>query len=500
MLHPTSLPGPYGIGELGPAAYQWIDFLSETRTHLWQVLPLGPTGYGDSPYQCFSAFAGNPYLISFQELIESGLCRREWLAEIPDFSPDRVDYGLLIPWKLSILERVFDAFDDRQFPVVKQEFDQFRAIHQHWLPDFCLFMALKDHHRGEPWWGWAKGVRDRDPREIDRAREELEGEVRRHEFLQFLFFRQWLKLKAYAREHGVKIIGDIPIFVARDSADVWANPHLFHLDEKGSPTVVAGVPPDYFSPTGQLWGNPIYNWKAHEADNYRWWIERFESVLGMVDIIRLDHFRGFAAAWEVPAGEETAEKGKWVRGPGSAFFRRIEGALGHLPILAEDLGVITPDVVAIREEFKLPGMKVLVFAFDSGPVNPFLPHNHEPDSVIYTGTHDNDTVLGWYERIDEEERFFYHQYLGFSGKEPNWELIRTAWASVGVYAMAPAQDILGLDNQARMNYPSRPAGNWQWRMKAGALDQEIVRRLSELNQIYSRDRWDRDEVQEEDLY
>ena len=489
LLHPTSLPGPYGIGDLGPEAYRWVDFLLESRTQLWQILPLGPTGFGDSPYQCFSAFAGNPYLVSFGQLEETGLWDSEMAAEMPDFPSDRVDFGTLIPWKLEALEGVFNRFKAGTYEELNAGLERFKLEQKEWLGDFALFMALKEDHGGAPWWEWELPLRVRDPEVIARVRTDKSEAVERHEFYQFLFFDQWNRLKEYASSRGIKLIGDLPIFVALDSADVWSNPRLFYLDEDGNPTVVAGVPPDYFSPTGQLWGNPLYRWEAHAEDGYRWWVARLQAVLAMVDIIRLDHFRGFAAAWHVPAGEETAVRGAWVDGPGDEFFQKIKEELGDLPLIAEDLGVITPDVTAIREKYALPGMKVMVFAFDSGPVSQFLPHNHRLDHVVYTGTHDNDTTLGWYLRIEEKERSFFHQYLRYAGDEPNWEMIRAAWASVGVFALAPAQDFLGLDNRARMNYPSKPSGNWQWRMLPQAFNGAIAERIAYLNQLYDRDTW-----------
>jgi 4-alpha-glucanotransferase len=409
------------------------------------------------------------------------------LAEMPEFKPETVDFGALIPWKVSVLEEIYKRFKAGRFPEIEDGLGKFKDDENEWLDDFALFMALKDRQAGAPWWEWDAPIRSRQPEEIARARQILSDEIAKHEFLQFLFFDQWKKIRDYARSGGIKLVGDIPIFVALDSADVWSNPNLFHVDKAGAPTVVAGVPPDYFSETGQLWGNPLYRWEAHAEDGYRWWVARLKSVFSLVDFIRLDHFRGFAAAWHVPAGEETAVKGSWVKGPGGGFFQKIKDEFGSLPLIAEDLGVITPDVTAIREKYGLPGMQVMVFAFDSGPVNQFLPHNHRPDHVVYTGTHDNDTAIGWYRRIGVKERSFFHHYLNYSGDEPNWELIRAAWASVGVFALAPAQDILGLGNEARMNYPSRPSGNWQWRMLPQAFDDGIAARIAELNQTYARD-------------
>ncbi len=505
LLHPTSLPGPCGIGDLGPAAFQFVDFLAETGTALWQVLPLGPTGYGDSPYQCFSAFAGNPYLISPDALLEDGLLYQEDLADPPPFPADRVDYGAVIPWKLHLLNTAYRRFRENTLPPspipnsqsptpTLQSLAVFRRDHAAWLDDFALFMAIKEHFGCGAWTDWPAPLRRRDPAALAAFADGHAEEIERHAFWQFLFFRQWEKLRAYARQRGITLIGDIPIFVAHDSADVWAHPELFFLDDDGSPAVVAGVPPDYFSPAGQLWGNPLYRWEVHKRENYAWWIARLRSVLSLVDLVRLDHFRGFAAYWEVPGEAETAENGRWAPGPGADFLAALRESLGivetpvsrGLPIIAEDLGVITPDVDAMRREFDLPGMKVLVFAFDGDPENVFLPHNYTRDCVVYTGTHDNDTALGWYQRVGEKERDFARRYLARDGHDIAWDLIRAAWGSVAVFAIAPMQDLLGLDNRARMNYPGNPSGNWSWRMSPGVLDAALRARLRETNFLYGR--------------
>ncbi|MBU2611336.1 MAG: 4-alpha-glucanotransferase [Chloroflexi bacterium] len=533
LLHPTSLPGPYGIGDLGPQAYAWVDFLAASGCKLWQVLPLGPTGYGDSPYQCFSAFAGNPYLISPDFLLRDDLLHPNDLVEKTDFPAGRVDFGALIPWKLNLLERAFLRFSSDPQPVRRDpstllpgltartgrtSFDIFCAENASWLDDYALFMALKEAHGGGSWENWPEPLRKRDPAALAEARNSLTHHVLRFTFYQFLFFQQWHALKAYANERGVQIIGDIPIFVAYDSADVWAHPELFYLDEDGRPTVVAGVPPDYFSPTGQLWGNPLYRWDVHKATGYTWWLERFRAILKMVDILRLDHFRGFAGYWEVPAGNPTAEIGRWAPGPGLDFLAAVSRALSgeavgvdgcpSMPIIAEDLGLITPDVIAMRDQFGLPGMKILQFGF-SGPDNPFLPHHYPQNCVAYTGTHDNDTARGWYESAPEEERNFALRYLGRE-RSPKlalseiegsltlgaqsetaqsnfaWELIRAVWASVAVYSLSPMQDLLNLGTEARMNYPSRLGGNWGWRMGEGAMSEALQVRLRELNYLYGR--------------
>jgi 4-alpha-glucanotransferase len=486
LLHPTSLPGPYGIGDIGPEAYHWLDFLADAGCSLWQILPLGPTGYGDSPYQCFSAFAGNPYLISPDALLTEDLLHSNDLIEGNDLPQDRVDFGAIIPYKLGILDRAYIRFRQSASADLLDEFNSFQSKEAHWLRDFALFMAIKEAHGGGPWVKWPTPLRGRDPQALADFQEQNWVNIERHAFRQFLFHRQWDKLHRYASDRGIRIIGDIPIFVAHDSADVWANPELFFLDNTGNPTVVAGVPPDYFSPTGQLWGNPLYRWDVHAAADYDWWIARFRAVLSHVDIVRLDHFRGFAAYWEVPGDDETAIKGKWTPGPGADFLKVLQNALGELPIIAEDLGVITPDVVELRDRFNLPGMKILVFAFDGKADNPFLPHNYSNHCVVYTGTHDNDTTLGWYQRVGENERDLARRYLKTDGKDISWDLIRAAWSSVGVFALAPFQDFLKLDNKARMNYPSRLGGNWAWRMPSDALSELLRTRLHEYNFLYGR--------------
>ncbi|HNT23085.1 MAG TPA: 4-alpha-glucanotransferase [Anaerolineales bacterium] len=488
LLHPTSLPSPYGIGDLGPQAHRWLDFLAGTGCGLWQVLPLGPTGYGDSPYQCFSAFAGNPYIISPDALLEEGLLKPEDLADYPKFPDDQVDFGNVIVWKLSVLDQAFLRYKKSAPARIKTALAAFEAEQASWLDDFGLFMALKDAHGGAPWHTWEAPLRDRQPEAMEKARIKYASAIQKQIFRQFLFFSQWSKLRQHAAELGIKIIGDIPIFVAHDSADVWANPGLFFLDDNGKPTVVAGVPPDYFSPTGQLWGNPLYRWNVHAASGYAWWIERIRSTLTLVDILRIDHFRGFAGYWEVKGNAKTAEKGRWLRGPGKAFFKAMRAALGDLPIIAEDLGVITPDVVDLRDSFELPGMKILQFAFGSGPYDPFLPHNYPVNCVVYTGTHDNDTARGWYERVAEPEKQFYRRYLNRDGMGVAWDLIRAVWSSVAVFGLAPMQDFMNLDNTARMNYPGNPSGNWQWRMPEGAFNADLQRSIKELNHMYERDK------------
>ena len=485
LLHPTSLPGPYGIGDLGGHAYRWIDFLAGARQHFWQVLPLGPTGYGDSPYQCFSAFAGNPLLISLEPLAEAGWLRREELHPPSSFPQDKVDYGAVIPYKRDRLHRAYWGFRQRALEGDWTAFHAFCQAEAHWLDDFALFMALKDHFQ-TAWNEWPRDIRLRQPQAMEHYRRTLANEIDEHRFIQWLFFQQWDALKMYAHKQGIRIIGDIPIFVAYDSADVWAHPDLFYLDEEGHPTVVAGVPPDYFSPTGQLWGNPLYRWDVLAQQGYRWWIDRLRATLRMVDIVRLDHFRGFAAYWEIPAGMPTAEIGRWVPGPGDELFRALREALGELPIIAEDLGVITPDVEALRERWGFPGMKVLQFAF-SGPDNPYLPHNYTSTNwVVYTGTHDNDTTIGWFRQLDEETRAYVRAYLDRDGSDIAWDLMRLAWQSVAKLAVVPLQDVLRLGSEARMNTPGRLGGNWAWRFRWDQVTLALGEALADMTHVYGR--------------
>ncbi len=486
LLHPTSLPGPDGIGDLGPEAYRWVHFLQETGCKLWQILPLGPTGFGDSPYQCFSAFAGNPYLVSPTLLLEEGLLTPQELSDRPQFSPGQVDFGNVIPWKLTLLDRAFARYEQSKSKVLATELESFAAGQSFWLNDFALFMAIKESLDGVSWSEWPAPLRRREPNALQEFAEKHIGAVQRHIFRQFLFFRQWSALRDYANNAGVRIIGDIPIFVAYDSADAWSHPELFHLDKDGLPKVVAGVPPDYFSPTGQLWGNPLYNWKAHKTDGYAWWIEQFKASLQLVDIIRLDHFRGFAGYWEVPYGNPTAEIGKWVKGPGHSFIKALQEALDGLPIIAEDLGEITPDVIKLREDFDLPGMRILQFAFGSDASDPFLPHNYIENCVAYTGTHDNDTVAGYYQTAPEHEKDFMRRYFARSGEDIARDMVRSIWGSVAVMSIAPMQDFLRLGNRARMNFPGKASGNWGWRMPADALNPGLQQEIKNLNTVYGR--------------
>ncbi|MDT4895307.1 MAG: 4-alpha-glucanotransferase [Acidobacteriota bacterium] len=498
LLHPTSLPGRFGIGDLGDEAYRFVDFLAASEQSLWQVLPLGPTGYGDSPYQCFSAFAGNTLLISPERLVHEGLLSQQDLDAAPDFPDERIDFGNVITFKNALLKQAFERFKQTSDHSLRAYFERFSQQASSWLEDYALYRALKDAQSGKAWNEWEPKLARRDTAALAGEREQLREQIDAQKFYQFLFFKQWAALKAYAHEHGVKLVGDIPIFVARDSADVWMNPDEFKLDEAGNPLVIAGVPPDYFSATGQLWGNPIYNWDKMLRDGFRWWIERVRATLEIFDIVRIDHFRGFAASWEIPGGDKTAERGRWVNVPGRELFTAIKDALGDLPIIAEDLGVITPDVEALRDDFGLPGMRILQFAFGGDTLNHDLPHNYIKNCVVYTGTHDNDTTLGWFTSVAgegstrdseqiERERQFCLNYLNTDGREIHWDFIRAVLASVADTAIIPLQDLLGLGTEARMNLPNSTSGNWGWRYKAGALNDELGERLKKLTQVYGRE-------------
>lgn len=488
LMHPTSFPGRYGIGDLGQAAYDFVDFLKATGQKIWQVMPLNPTGYGDSPYQCFSAFAGNPYLISPDKLVEDKLLNPEDVADVPNFPKQRVDYGPVIDYKVTLLQNAYEGFKKSKKKSLIKAFDEFKKENDFWLKDFALFMAIKTHHGGELWQKWDEKIALREPDAVKKWQKKLADEIEAHAFYQFIFFRQWVELKKYAHHNGVRIMGDIPIFVAYDSSDVWSNREMFFLDEQGSPTVVAGVPPDYFSATGQRWGNPLYNWKFMEKDQFKWWIKRFHYSLNLYDIIRLDHFRGFAAYWEVPATEDTAMNGKWVKAPGLKLFKALREALGKIPIIAEDLGVITPDVDEMRLEFEFPGMKVLQFAFGGDPECPDLPHNFETrNCIVYTGTHDNNTTRGWYlETSTAKERDYVRRYLGIDGHDISWDLIRLAMSSIADLAVFPMQDLLNLGNEARMNFPSTVQGNWSWRLLPDQITDHLRQRLYDMTVMYAR--------------
>lgn len=490
LLHPTSLPGRYGIGDLGKFAYQFVDYLTSIHQKIWQMLPLGPTSYGDSPYQCLSAFAGNPLLISFDRLVEDGWLTEANVAEVPAFPSHRVDFGWVIPYHEEILLRASKRFAETATLMQRSEYETWCEQQHYWLDDFALFMALKNAHGGVSWVEWDVKLAQRAPEALAEAKVTYAEALEHYKFCQWVFFQQWDALRNYAHDKGIRLFGDIPIFVAHDSSDVWANQSLFYLDEVGNPTVIAGVPPDYFSATGQRWGNPLYKWDVMAEDGYSWWIRRIRATLTLVDIMRIDHFRGFDAYWEVPASEPTAMIGQWVPGPGIKFFEVIQASLGKLPIIAEDLGVITPEVIALRDDLSLPGMKVLQFAWGgSGSENSFLPHNHVPNCVVYTGTHDNNTTVGWWldpSETDDSVRNFMQQYLDRPIHEVNWEMIRVGQMSVAHTCVAPMQDILNLGADARMNTPGKPGDNWQWRMSEDDFHHGGKDRLAYLTHLYAR--------------
>ncbi len=483
LLHPTSFPGRWGIGALGREAERFLDWLAEAGAGWWQVLPLGPTSYGDSPYQSFSAFAGNPYLIDPERLIERG-----WLeGETPPNYPSQVDYGWLYQTRWPLLRRAFAGFETQASRQERADLEAFVQAERTWLEDYALFMALKARFGGKPWNEWSPELRDRKPAALAKAREELAYEVAFHEWIQWQFYAEWARTKAYAEARGIRIIGDMPIFVAFDSSDVWANPQYFYLDASGQPTVVAGVPPDYFSETGQLWGNPLYRWEVMEAERFAWWVARIRQALKQCHLVRIDHFRGFEAYWEVPFGRPDAVRGRWVKAPGQQLFEAVRAALGEAPIVAEDLGVITPEVEALRDGFGFPGMKILQFAF-SDETNPFLPHNYPKHGnvIVYSGTHDNDTSLGWFRTAPQAERDFMRGYLAQQGirclseYEVAGALIELAFRSGARLAIVPLQDILGLGPEARMNYPGRLGGNWAWRYQEGDLEAGLAQSLRAL--------------------
>lgn len=503
LLHPTSLPGPYGMGDLGKEAFAFIDFLEASGQTLWQVLPLGPTGYGDSPYASFSTFAGNPLLISLDVLAESGDLSAEDLKTRPTFSAAKAEFGPVQEWKLPLLEKAARSFLSSTDPEKKSGYKKFLKQQSSWLDDFALFMSVKEYYRikadaegleGKTWSNyWDRDIRLREPKAVAAWKTKLADKIEIQKVLQYWFFNQWGALKAYANGKGIKIIGDIPIFVAADSVDVWANRKFFKLDKEGRSTCVAGVPPDYFSATGQLWGNPVYDWKAMKADGFKWWINRIQAMRALVDIIRIDHFRGFEAYWEIPAGKPDATIGKWVKAPGLDLFKTVIKKIGNVPILAEDLGVITPEVEYLRDYFNFPGMKILQFAFDSSEAgssadNGFLPHTYHRNCVVYTGSHDNDTVRGWFEAAKKGDQKLALSYVNHRMMEPlAWSFVRSAIASVADTAIIPAQDLINLDSRARMNIPSTLGShNWSWRLKKGQLTSSLAVRFCRLTKLYGR--------------
>ncbi len=498
LLHPTALPGPFGIGDFGPSAYDFIEFLKETDQQLWQVLPLNHTGFGNSPYMCLSAYAGSPALVSLQLLAKEGLLDPGEIARPPAFPAQYIDFGWALGYKMPFLMKAFSNFKNRYTDKLPDEFYAFIESNAFWLEDYALFAALKDFHHGLPWTQWERDARVRNPDALAGWRNRLMDEIRFWMFVQYLFFKQWASVREYCRAAGIRIIGDIPLYVAHDSAEVWSKPELFQLDAQGQPLVIAGVPPDYFSSTGQRWGNPIYRWDRMADEGYDWWIDRFRINLLLVDVLRLDHFRGFEAYWEIPADEPTAVNGRWVKGPGAKLFKAVEAKLGKIEIIAEDLGVITPEVDILRDRLGYPGMRILQMAFGNDPkAGDYRPHNYTRNCVCYTATHDHNTTLGWFTaapgtqttQSHEEirsERSAVLQYLNTDGSEIHWDFIRMAIASVADTAIFPLQDVLGLPSAARMNLPGTSQGNWQWRFESGMLTAEIRDRLKTLTGIYGR--------------
>lgn len=519
LCHPISLPSKYGIGDLGKECMDFIDFLEEAGQRVWQVLPLGPTGFGDSPYQSFSTFAGNPLLISPQLLAEEGLLSEEDIANPPAFDQNKIEYGRVIEYKTGLYRKAYKKFSSQKISAVTRKYNAFCKKCAFWLDDFALYTALKkyfiekrqgtwetkeykafyrsavkslgadgvnDYYYGGSWISFPKDIRDREPQAVEEYSQLLKDEINYYKFLQYQFFKQWSDVKKYANKKGIEIIGDIPFYVAGDSADTWANRQLFRINAKGFPIEVAGVPPDYFSEFGQLWGNPIYNWQCHKEENYAWWVQRVESILELVDIVRIDHFRAFESYWTIPFGEETAVKGRWKKGPGTEIFDAIREKLGSLNIIAEDLGDLNDEVLKLRDRLGLPGMKILQFAFGD-PSNPYLPHNFTTSNCIaYTGTHDNDTTVGWYLSSDEKTKDYARRYMNVSGNNINWDLIRLTIMSSADYAIIPVQDVLGLGSDARMNTPGVKGGNWQFRFMPGQPDRVCSERLNYLCRLYNR--------------
>jgi 4-alpha-glucanotransferase len=492
LLHPTALPSPFGVGAFDAAAFAFLEFLAEAKIKYWQLCPLGPTGYGDSPYQCFSSFAGNPYLVDPMPLVQAGLLADDSLNKLRVLSPDQVDFGSLYQLKLPLLFSAHAAWRiNQQITLPYGDFAAFRQKNAAWLPGYALFSALKDHFVGRPWWEWPAEVRSLTAAETSPLKQEVSARAEAYEFVQYLFFGQWAQVRARATELGISIIGDTPIFTALDSADVWASPHLFLLDAKTArPTVVAGVPPDYFSADGQLWGNPLYDWSAHAAEGYAWWLARLRASFAMCDVVRIDHFRGFDTYWAIPSNAPTARTGRWEIGPGLEFFKTVIAAMPEVKLIAEDLGDLTPSVVALREATGLPGMAILQFAFGGDATNLYLPHNQRANCVVYPGTHDNDTTLGWYASTDEKTRDHIRRYYRVSGQEVGWDFVRSSYASVCNLSVIPLQDLFSLDASARFNTPGKSQGNWTWRYRPEQL--EALRRnaaayLGELATLYGRE-------------
>jgi 4-alpha-glucanotransferase len=486
LLHPISLPSSCGIGDLGSAANRWLAWLGESGCGLWQMLPLGPPGYSESPYQSYSSFAGNPLLISLDGLVEDGLLAQQDLDHVPDFPPDRIAYNDVMAFKYSALDLAAERFFGGANESLIQVYETYENENRDWLDDFALFMALKEAHDGLPWTSWEIELAARRPDAIGRAAEEMASSLDKYRFHQFVFSRQWQSVRQRARASGVELIGDLPIYVAHDSVDTWVHPELFQLDANGMPTYVAGVPPDYFSPTGQRWGNPLYRWEKMQANGFHWWIRRFRAVLRWVDLVRFDHFLGLNRYWQIPAANLTAEQGTWQPAPGEELLDKLQDALGGLPIIVEDLGLVTPEVEALRDRFGLPGMKILQFAFDGDSENPFLPDHYPSNCVAYTGTHDNDTARGWYENAPEQIRDRFRRYTGSDGTHVAWDMIRALWHSKADRTLAQMQDLLELGNEARMNVPGTSSGNWRWRMQESQLTLQLAEKLRALNETTDR--------------
>ncbi len=486
LLHPSSLPNNYGIGTFGPEAYAFVDFLKKAGQNIWQILPLGPTGPGDSPYQCYSAYALDPVLIDLTHFVKKGLMDDSDLKEAELLNTGRVDYAFVNGSRCNIFKKAHDAFEISASPEDKTAYNNFISKQSHWLDDYALFMAIKLEMKGLPWYEWPDEIRLNEANSLAKYKELLAHKIKYHKFLQFVANCQWLDLRSYANENNIEVIGDIPLYVSFDSSDAWANPEVFMLDNDLNPELVAGVPPDFFSETGQLWGNVLFNWDYLKQTEFDWWIKRISYNIELADIIRIDHFRGLLAFWAVPFEEKTAINGRWIDAPGEEMFEKLTEKLGKLPIIAEDLGVITPDVDALRIKYNLPGMKILQFGFDEGDYNAFLPHFYDPNSVVYTGTHDNDTVMGWYNQLDDKIKLKLHKYAGSIGNAPHWLMIRLAWASVSKMAIVPLQDVMGLDTNSRMNTPGTLINNWQWRYHESQLLEEYASTLFELSKLYGR--------------
>jgi 4-alpha-glucanotransferase len=486
LLHITSLPGKYGIGSLGQEAFNFVDFLVISGQKMWQILPLGHTGYGDSPYQCYSAFAGNPLLINLEKLVVDGLLEKKDLPDHIYYDDDQVDYGKVMDSKNPILRKVYNKHKENPDRLRNTWLNSFCQKNKKWLDDYAFFMALKVHFKGVAWTKWADDIKMRRHDAVNYYKDLLHDEIDYFRFIQFIFYTQWYELKSYANLNDIQIIGDIPLYVSFDSSDAWANPEIFEFDEHMNPKGVAGVPPDYFSDTGQLWGNPLYNWSYLQSTGFEWWIDRVEANFKLFDAVRIDHFRGLAAYWAVRYGEETAINGEWIKAPGEELLQTIQNKLGDLFIIAEDLGLITKDVIELREKFNLPGMKILQFAFDSGEENDFLPHTYNKNCIVYTGTHDNDTTLGQYKSSKGLDKEFMHEYFHVDRNDPVWSFIKLAWSTVADVAIAPLQDILRLDTEARMNFPGKPSGYWRWRFAKSMLTEKHADELLRLTRLYGR--------------